>query len=437
MKTAKLILLITCALTFSVKAQDAPQLTLKDAIAIALKNNYNIKLSQNNATIAKNNVTIGNAGFLPAVTGTFSTTKSTQDIRQTNSTGIEINTSGVNNSNLNYGAGLTWTVFNGFSMFATYDQLKKLNELGEIRLKDTVQTTIATVISTYYGLINQNQQLKALKGAMVISRTQLRYADDKFKVGRASKLEVLNAQVNLNTDTATYLTQLQQFKSAKIQMNQLLIRDLQTDFSVTDTIIIDESLVLSEVINKAQSQNPAILSSVINKRLAEINLKQVKSTRYPQVNLTSGYAIGNSRTPNGFTKTQNTNGFNYGATASINIFNGFNQWRRERNAKLQINNSELSISQTKLNIEAQISDLFVTYLSGIDLTKLTRENVVIAKRNLDISLDKYKLGNITPLEVREAEKNYLDAQTRFFDAQYQSKTAEITINHLTNSINLQ
>lgn len=220
-------------------------------------------------------------------------------------------------------------------------------------------------------------------------------------------------------------------------MNQLLIRDLQTDFSVTDTIIVDESLLLSEVINKAQSQNPAILSSVINKRLAELNLKQVKSTRYPQVNLTSGYAIGNSRTPNGFTKTQNTNGFNYGATASINIFNGFNQWRRERNAKLQINNSELTISQTKLNIEAQISDLFVTYLSGIDLTKLTRENVAIAKRNLEISLDKYKLGNITPLEIREAERNYLDAQTRFFGAQYQSKTAEITINYLTNSINLQ
>lgn len=124
-------------------------------------------------------------------------------------------------------------------------------------------------------------------------------------------------------------------------------------------------------------------------------------------------------------------------TALYWFWYGFNQWRRERNAKLQIDNSEISLNQTKLNIEAQINTLFVNYISGIDLTKLTRENVAIAKRNLDISLEKYKLGNITPLEIREAERNYLAAQSTFFEAEYQSKIAEVTLNHLTNSINIQ
>lgn len=439
MKTEKVLCLITCMLVLTINtwAQDAPQLTLKDAISIALKNNYNIKLSQNNSAIAKNNVTVGNAGFLPTLAGTVTDNNNVQDVRQTNSTGVDINTKNVHSSTLNYGANLNWTVFNGFSMFANYDQLKKLNELGEVRARDTVNSTIASVITTYYGLVNQNQQLKALKGSMDITRTQLRFANDKFKVGRASKLDVLNAQVNLNTDTATYLTQLQQFRSIKIQMNQLLVRDLQTDFSVGDTLIVDEKLMITDIINKAQTQNPQILASDINRRLAEINLRQVKSTRYPVVGLTSGYLIGSSKTPNGFTRTQNTNGFNYGVTASINIFNGFNQWRRERNAKLQIDNSDISYKQIQLNINAQISSLYVSYQSGLDLTKVTRENVAVAKRNLEISLDKYKLGNITPLEIREAEKNYLDAQTKFFDAQYQSKLAEITLNQLTNNINLQ
>lgn len=439
MKTEKVLCLITCMLVLTINtwAQDAPQLTLKDAISIALKNNYNIKLSQNNSTIAKNNVTIGNAGFLPTLAGTLTNNNNVQDVRQTNSTGVDINTNNVHSSTLNYGANLNWTVFNGFSMFANYDQLKKLNELGEVRARDTVNSTIASVITTYYGLVNQNQQLKALKGSMDITRTQLRFANDKFKVGRASKLDVLNAQVNLNTDTATYLAQLQQFRSIKIQMNQLLVRDLQTDFSVGDTLVVDEKLMITDIISKAQTQNPQILASDINRRLAEINLRQVKSTRYPVVGLTSGYQIGSSKTPNGFTRTQNTNGFNYGVTASINIFNGFNQWRRERNAKLQIDNSDISYKQIQLNVNAQISSLYVSYQSGLDLTKVTRENVAVAKRNLEISLDKYKLGNITPLEIREAEKNYLDAQTKFFDAQYQSKLAEITLNQLTNNINLQ
>ena len=439
MKIDKIFCWITClmVLTLTVHAQEVPPLTLKDAIAVALKNNYNIKLSQNHSTIAKNNVTLGNAGFLPVVNGTFGSANSSQIVDQTNSTGAIINNTSVKSSALNYGVNLSWTVFNGFSMFASYDQLKKLNELGEIRARDTVQTTISNVISTYYSLINLNQQLDALKGQIGISRLQLRYANDKFKVGRVSKLDVLNAEVNLNTDTATYLTQLQQFKSAKIMMNQLLVRNLQEDFSVGDTMVVDETLRMEEVITKAQSQNPAIISSEISRRLAEINLKQVRSNRYPQINLTSGYAISDSKTPNGFTRSQNVNGFNYGVTASVNIFNGFNQWRRERNAKLQINNSEVTYNQTKLNIEAQINNLFVTYLSEIDLTKLTRANVAVAKKNLDISLEKYKLGNITPLEIREAEKNYLDAQSKFYDAQYQSKLAEITLKQITNSINIQ
>ncbi|MDN3550775.1 TolC family protein [Mucilaginibacter aquaedulcis] len=438
MITKKIAFFIFCSIVFSitVRAQDAPVLTLKDAIEIALKNNYNIKLSQNNSSIASNNVTLGNAGVLPQVSGDFSTTDSRQKTKQTRNDGT-INNINAHNSNNNYGVNLNWTIFDGFGMFANYSQLKTLDTLGAIRLKDTVQSTVANVITTYYDLVSQNEQIKALKGAIDISRTQLHYANDKFQVGRASRLDVLNAQVNLNTDTANLVTQYQQFKAIKIQLNQLLIRDPQTDFSVVDTMVIDNKLVLAEIINSAQLQNPAILSAQINKRLAEINLKQVRATRYPQIGVTSGYTFSNSKTPAGFTLSQNVHGLNYGLTATINIFDGFNQNRRERNAKIQIDNATITAKQTRLNVEAQISNFYVSYLSGLDLIKLGEANMVIAKKNLDISLEKYKLGNITPLEIREAQRNYLDAQSKFFTAQYQSKLAEVTLKQITNSIDIK
>ena len=439
MKFSKIVCLLFLCIVIaqSSRAQQAPMLTLREAVEIALKNNYNIKLAQNNNAIAKNNVTPGNAGILPQVSGDLTTNNSRQTITQTRSDGTVNNLNGIRNSNVSYGPSLNWTIFDGFAMFANYDQLKQLNQLSDVRLRDTVQATTASVVATYYDLINQKEQIKALKGAIEISRTQVRYANDKFTVGRASKLDVLNAQVNLNTDTAALITQVQQFKSAKIRLNQLLIRDLRTDFTVADTIVVDEKLVLADIINGAQTQNPSIISSEINKRLAEINLKQVQATRYPQLSVGTGYTWTNSKTPAGFTQTQNAHGFNYGLTASINIFDGFNQWRRERNAKLQIDNAGIDAKQTRLDIEAQISNLFVSYLSGLDLVKLGESNVSIARRNLEISLDKYKLGNITPLEIREAQRNYLDAQSKFFAAQYQSKIAEITLKQITNSINIQ
>jgi outer membrane protein len=438
MNIKKIICLIFCAAIFTadVQAQEAPLLTLKDAVEIALKNNYNIRLSQNNATIAGNNVTLGNAGFLPLVTGDAALNNSSQKIKQTRSDGT-VNNLTANNSNNNYGVNLNWTIFDGFNMFANYDMLKEQDKLGAIRLQDTIQSTVANVINTYYNLISQTEQIKALRGAIEISRTQLRYSNDKFTVGRVSKLDVYNAQVNLNTDTSNLVIQLQQYRTTKIQMNQLLVRNLQTDFVVGDTIVVNNTLVLGDIIAKAQTQNPDILSAQINKRLAEISLRQVKSTRYPVVGVTSGYTFSNSKTPAGFTLSQNAHGFAYGLTASINIFDGLNQWRRERNAKLQIANADLSQKQVMLDVEAQISNFYVAYLSGLDLIKIGQSSVELARKNLEISLEKYKIGNITQLEIREAQRNYLDAQSKFFSAQYQSKMAEVTLQQITNSINIQ
>lgn len=431
--------MVFCGLMYAstIMAQDAPLLTLREALEIALKNNYNIQLSQNNATISKNNVTLGNAGFLPTVSGDFTSSNGIQTTRQTRADGTVNNISNARNSGLNYGVNLNWTIFDGFAMFANYDQLKQLDKLGALRLQDTIQGTVANVITTYFNLVSQTEQIRALQGAIAISRTQSRISNDKFAVGRVSRLEVYNAQVNVNTDTAALITQVQQFRQTKIQLNQLLVRDLQTDFTVADTIVVDEKLLLGDIITRAQSQNPAILASQINKRLAEINLKQVRSTRYPQVDVTTGYTFTNNNTPAGFTLRQNARGLNYGLAATINIFDGFNQWRRERNAKLQIDNAEIDTKQTRLDVEAQISNFYVAYLSGLELIKLGQSNVELARKNLDITLEKYRLGNITPLEVREAQRNYLDAQSRFFSAQYQSKMAEVTLKQITSSINIQ
>ena len=439
MKIKYIVSLVFCAIIFTgaqAQEQDVPLLTLKDAIQIALKNNYNIQLSQNNSTIAANNVTLGNAGFLPLLTGDAALNNSNQRIKQTRNDGT-VNNLKANNSNNNYGVNLNWTIFDGFNMFANYDMLKQLDKLGAIRLQDTIQSTVANVITTYYNLISQNEQIKALTGAIDISRTQLRYANDKYTVGRVSKLDVYNAQVNLNTDTSNLVIQLQQFRQTKIQLNQLLVRDLATNFTVGDTIVVNNTVVLGDILAKAQAQNPNILIAQINKRLAEINLRQVKSTRYPVIGLNSGYTFTNSKTPAGFTLSQNAHGLAYGLTASINIFDGLNQWRRERNARLQITNADLSQKQAILDVNAQISNFYVTYLSGLDLIKIGQSSVELARKNLEISLEKYKIGNITQLEIREAQRNYLDAQSKFFSAQYQSKMAEVTLQQLTNSINIQ
>ncbi|MGI4805618.1 MAG: TolC family protein [Janthinobacterium lividum] len=436
MKFIPVLLLSMFFSASSIFAQKAPLLTLEEAVSIALKNNYDILLAKNNTVISATNVTVGNAGYLPNLAATASTSSSILNINQTRSDGTVNNIPKLHNSSNTYGPNINWTLFDGFNMFANYAQLKTLNKLGQVQERDTIQSALASVISTYYNLVNQNQQIMSLKEAIAISRLQLRYASDKYGVGRASKLDVLNAEVNFNTDTANFLIQVQSFRTTKISLNRLLVRKLTTDFSVPDTIQNQDQLVLGDILSKAQTANPTILIYQINKRLAEISLRQVRSTRYPVLGVNSGYAFSNSKTPAGFTQTQNTKGLNYGLTASVNIFDGFNQTRRERVARLQINGADIQLSQVQQQVEAQINSLYINYLSGLDLIRLEKSNVGIAKQNLDISLEKYRLGNITPLEVREAQRNYLDAQTRFFNNQYQTKLAEVSLKEITGTISL-
>jgi outer membrane protein len=444
MRSSKFIYLVLSFVigVTAVRAQDnkvpnAPILTLKDAIEISLQNNYDIRLSKNTSTIAANNITLGNARFLPTVTGSYTSSNSIQSTTQTRSDSTVNRINGANNTGSNYGVDLNWTIFDGFNMFATYDALKQRRQLGQVRLQDTIQRTVSSVITTYFDLINQQKQIEALQSVIAISRTQLRYANDRFQVGRVARLDVYNAQVALNTDTATLISQQQTFKASKIELNRILSRDPQIEFNVADTIVVDQNLALANIINQAQTQNPAILSAQISQRLSEINLKQIRATRYPQVSVTSGYTWSNSANPAGFARVQNSRGLNYGLAATINIFDGFNQWRRERNAKLQIDNSKLNTAQTRLDVEAQISNLFSSYLSGLELIKLGQSNVELARKSLEISLEKYRLGTITPLEIREAQRNFLNAQSVFFNSQYQSKVAETTLKQITGSINIQ
>ena len=423
------------------KAQSISQrdtlLTLKDAVGIALKNNYDIQISTNSSTIASNNVTLGNAGILPTVSANAVLTNSLVTTTQTRSDNTVNQINGANNTARSYGVNMDWTIFDGFNMFANYDALKQQNQLDRIRLQDTLQRTVANVINTYFDLVNQKKKIQALQGVIGISRTQLRFANDKFSVGTVARLDVYNAQVALNTDTASLITQLQQYKASKIDLNVLLARNPQTEFTVADTIIIDNSLLLSNVINQAQTQNPGILSAAINQRLAEISLKQVRSTRYPLVSVNTGYEFNNSANPAAFASRQRSHGLTYGLAASINIFDGFNQWRRERNAKLQIDNAGLNTKQTRLEVESQINSLYSSYLSGIDLIKIGQANVELSRKSLEISLEKYRIGTITPLEIREAQRNYLNAVAVFFDAEYQSKMAETTLKQITGNISLQ
>jgi outer membrane protein len=424
-----LVSLITAGQT---KAQEI--LTLEEAVKIALERNYDIKLSANNLEIDATNVSRANAGFLPRVDATLANNHGILTTTQTQSDGSVRERTGARNSNLNYGVGLNWTIFDGFGMFARYDQLQEFQKLGETELQQTILAKVGDVMSTYYNLIQQQQQLRAYDSAILISRARVNIAQNRFTIGKAARLAVLNAQVDLNTDTTNLLRQRELYANTKTLLNEILARDVNTPFQIADSIKIDNQLKLDQLSELAMRQNPSLRAAVINKRVAELDLKKVRAIRYPAIGVNTGYNFSETQSALGFTTQSSGRGLTYGLSASVNIFNGGLQRRNEKIAGILIRNSQLEYERLNQNINTQLVTSYQTYLTSLTLVNLENNNRDIARKNLEITIEKFRLGSITPVEFRDAQLNFLNADVRYSNAQFQAKLAEIALRELAGNL---
>ena len=425
-----LILMVFCL----AKANAQDVLTLEDAVKIALENNYEIKIASNNLDIDKTNVAIGNAGMLPRISADVVDNNSVQNTTQTRLNGDIISLDNAKNNNLNYGVALDWTIFDGLKMFAKYDQLKEFQKLGDTQLKQTIIKKVSDVNSIYFDLVQQQQNLSHLDSTIVISKIRLDFTQNRYTIGKGSKLDVLNAQVDLNTDLGNLIKQKQSYANSKTLLNQVLARELKSDFIVTEIITVDNNLMLDELIALAQKQNPELILQIINKNISELQLKQIKGERYPVVRVNTGYNFNDTKSSLGFNTQSQAQGLNYGFTASLNLFDGNAQNRNEKIAKMQIENSTLMIDQQKVTLNSELTIAYQTYLANIELISLENNNVDIAQKNLAITAEKFRIGTITSVEFRAAQLNFINSKIRLSNAQFQAKLSEIGLKELAGNI---
>lgn len=409
-------------------------LTLRKAIEIGLQNNYSIQLSNNDVEINEQNRKAAISGLMPRVDANAGISKSIVDTRQVFVTGVIQERDAAATTQQNAGVQLSWVLFDGLKMFASYDRIKELEKMGEVNAKAMVQGVLADIIINYYAIVASQVQLKASEDALEVSKKRVEIAENKSAVGSGSTLDLLNAKVDYNTDMSAYIRQQENLKNLKIRLNELLVLPVNDDLVLLDTIPTNQIINESELYNIVLAQNPVLLNTKSQQRIAELNLKEVSADRYPVLRLNSGYNYSNVNAEAGFFTENRTQGLNYGLTASVNIFNGLLQSRREKIAKIQAQTASLSYDAAKLSVDANWNLLLSSYKNNLALLNLEHENQIVAKKNIEISVEKFKLGGISSLQLREAQRSFIEASSRYVNALYQYKLAETSLLELSSSI---
>ncbi len=402
---------------------------LKDCIKIGLEKNFSLLIAKNSETIAKNNYTIGNAGFLPSLDlnsqygGTLNNTT-------TNLTDGSKNVStGVYNTTANAGLTMGLTIFNGFYVQTTYKKLYELKQIGELNTQLSIENLIADIVSGYYDYIQQIQLLTNLKYAVTLSKERLRIDEERYLLGSSSKLQVLQSRVYLNSDSSRLSRQSEVVRAAQIRLNELMaVDDLGGQFVSKDTSIeVNPGLIYEKLLEETLSKNTTLLIASKNKTISEFDYKLVVSRSYPYLNLSSGYSYNLNAYSSSTAKSLVTNGMNYGLTMGLNIFNGLNQRRSIRNSSIDMKNKELNYLQIEQGIKADLLTIYSGYSSNLRLVTLEEQNLQTATENLAIAMERYKLGSLSGIDLREVQKSLLDANESLLSVQYQTKLAEISL----------
>lgn len=416
------------------EAQNADVLSLEEALRLGVENNFGLSISRNLQQQAENNYSIGNAGFLPSLEASASRTERVEDSQFESAGGDSQTNNGARSSSSSAGINLNWTLFDGMQMFASYNRLGVLKEISDRELRFDVENLVTDIALTFFNVIRISEQIRTLRNNIEVSLDRIDIEEAKVDIGSGSEYDLLQARTDLNEDRAALIRENNVLTEAKILLNRLLSRDPDTDFSVTRDIDVNRLLSREELFLKLMEDNAELSIARMQQELTRLELREIQGERYPQINLSSGYTYSRNQNDGGFFRLNETTGFSVGVTARINLFNGFDTSRRVQNAQINSKNAELALDSQRLALESEFLARYRAYQNSIELVDLEEENLDNANETLEIAIERFRLGTISSLEFREAQRTYVAAESRLTNAKYDAKVAETELLRLSGEI---
>jgi len=424
------LLLLVAAAGFSQSV-----LTKTEALKMVMENNFDLKVADLNNEIAGNNTGILNSGYLPTLSanGNVSYNRDNSDLvfasgRDTTINGAESD-SRILNLNLNY------VLFDGFNRKYNLARNRENLNASQLNAQLTLETTLVNLYAAYYAVAQSQQSVHSLQETLAISKDRLRRTQYGFEFGRNTRLDISNAQVDVNTDSINYLNARQTLGNQIRNLN--LILSLATD----ETYEVDTALTFGTVAEKeALTQSLITKNTQIQLAKSGVTVSQYDNrisqrNYFPTVSLNGGYSNGvNNFAPGNFLSSRSNNGISYGASFTWNLFDGGSSTVAYQNARVNVGIQETLLKQTTQQVSTEFENAWSDYQNRLFIVRAQQNNLEANKQNFERTQERYKLGQVTSLDFRTAQQNLLQAELSLIEARYNAKVAELSIFQLTGNI---
>ena len=415
----------------SLTAQQRDTLSLQAAVQQAVENNYSIQVARTNEQISDNSLNIGNAGLLPSVSLSSSGSLQRQDTRQEFEQPLgEQTINGAQSSNLDASVNLQYTLFDGLGNTYNYRQLKTEKNLTEAQARQTIEQTLLRVVQQYYQVARLRAEAEIAKEAVTLSQQRLSRVETGVQFGNKSRVDLTNAQVDLDTDSTTLIEAKTQYRNARRTLNVLLGQAPNAPVTVEEQVSFQQDLERQALLEQAQERNSSLQAADYEVKNARLQKKIANASYFPEVNLTSSYTYSQSASDAGFLNEQRSSGIRSGLELNMPLFSGFQNDIRAENAELRLQNQKNRKAETELNVRRDLTNAYATYEQNLRALRLEKRSVDNARLNLRRTRESYQVGQATATQLREAQVNFTRAKTRLTNARYDAKLAEVELYQL-------
>ena len=418
-----------------IKAGGQNVLSTQEAVELALEFNHGIKIAKNNVEIADNNANILNSEFLPRVTGSAGATYNRDNTEAEFSNGNTTSLNGAESSRYNSSVNVNYTLFDGLGRQYNYKILKEEKQLSELDARETIENTILQLFTVYYNVAQLSENSRSLEETLNISKDRLTRAEYQFAYGQTTKLGVLNAQVDINNDSINVINANNRLINSKRDLNVVLGNAVSNTFEVDTLITFIMQLDKTELLDKMKSNNVTLLQLEKNLLISEYNIKSWRSDYLPTLGLTGSYGWNkNNNNAASFLAVSTSSGLSGGINLSWNLFDGGSTITRVKNAKINLENQQLQKEQVILNIERDFNNAWDDYQNKLTIYNIQEENILTSKNNFDRTQEKFRLGQVTSIEFRQAQLNLLISKLSRNQAKYDAKLAELFVLQLSGEL---